>query len=87
MTQPTQARKPARLVKDKPIALRLTADELADADRIAKEQGRSKSAHGRQCYLAGKELLFPDQQTSSPRKRVKRGGGGNPAPASSLSAA
>lgn len=82
MTQRNPTRKPAeRLVKDKPIPLRLIKSDRADAERIAKKQGCSLSAHARECYLLGKSILFP-LSTSSPRKRVKRGGGGNPAPAS-----
>lgn len=87
MTHKHTSRNPAGLATTKPIALRLMPDELADAQRISSEQGLSKSALGRQCYLAGKEILFPDRQTSLPRKRLKRGGGGNPAPTSSLSLA
>jgi hypothetical protein len=81
------SRNPAGLATSKPIALRLMPDELADAQRISSEQGLSKSALGRQCYLAGKELLFPDSETSLPRKRLKRGGGSTPAPTSSFSMA
>jgi hypothetical protein len=80
MTQQDASRKPARLVKEKPIALRLTQDELADAERIAAQEGMSKSAHGRKCYLLGKSILYPSSPQPAtkpvPRKRVTRGSGG-----------
>lgn len=77
------SRNPSGLVTAKPIALRLMPAELKDAERIAAEQHCSLASHARRCYLAGKSVLFP-VETSSPRKRLKRGGGGNPAPTSSL---
>lgn len=86
MTQPKPTRNPAGLVKERPIALRLMPDELADAERISSEERQSESLHARQCYLAGKAILYPpvskSTSSTSPRKRVKRGNGGSPVPAS-----
>lgn len=82
------SRNPAGIVKAKPIALRLMPDERADAKRIAQEQGCSLSAHGRECYLAGKKLLQSSPPSPTPpRKRPKRGGGGSPPRGSSVSLA
>lgn len=42
-----------RLVIEKPIALRMTAQELEQVNRLAQEQGRSLSNMVRQICLAG----------------------------------
>jgi len=41
----------------KPIALRLMPEERANAERLSKQLGRTKSAFARDAYLAGVELI------------------------------
>ena len=60
MKTPT-TRNPIGIVKRKPIALRLTADELAEAERAAKVTGCSKSLLGRKAFLLGLPLLLAQE--------------------------
>lgn len=48
---------PEGLVSDKPIAMRLMPAELADAERIAKDIGVSKSHLARMAFLKGLPLV------------------------------
>lgn len=57
MTQPKHARNPSGLATKTPIALRLMPGELADAKRIAAQQGLSQSALARRAYLKGLPLV------------------------------
>lgn len=43
----------ARLVIEKPIALRMTAQELEQVNRLAQEQGRSLSNMNSDCLVLG----------------------------------
>lgn len=50
-------RNPQGVVKDKPIALRLMPDELAEAQQVAEKAGCSKSSLARAAYLRGLPLV------------------------------
>lgn len=52
-------RNPKGIIKGKPIALRLTADELAAADAAAIVTGCTKSALARNAFLIGLPLVCP----------------------------
>lgn len=56
-------RNPHGTVKNRPIALRLMPEELAEADELSSLSGRSKSSLARDAYLKGiklvKESLLP----------------------------
>lgn len=60
MPKRTTARNPKGVVTTKPIALRLMPGELADAKRIAKNKGCSRSSLAREAYLAGLPLVTAD---------------------------
>ncbi len=55
----------ARLVIEKPIALRMTAQELEQVNRLAQEQGRSLSNMVRQICLAGLSQMQGDTKASA----------------------
>ena len=55
----------ARLVIGKPIALRMTAQELEQVNRLAQEQGRSLSNMVRQICLAGLSQMQGDTKASA----------------------
>ncbi len=86
--QGKKERNPSGLATKKPIALRLMPNELEQAATLAKESGVSKSAHARQCYLKGREMLYPEFDPSSkPRAKrgISRGGAAKSRAAASLS--
>lgn len=66
MKHQTTRRNPDGIEKTKPIALRLMPSERANAERIAKKAGVSKSSLARQAYLNGlpKTLRELDVETA-----------------------
>lgn len=65
MKQQPPSRNPAGLATKKPIALRLMPGELADAERIAAEEGLSKSALARKAYLKGLPLVAKPKKSKT----------------------
>ena len=63
MTQQTRSRNPTGIEKDKPIALRLMANERKEAIAMSKVKKQSQSAFARVCYLAGFNLLFGERKS------------------------
>lgn len=64
MSGKPHSRNPAGLATEKPIALRLMPRELADASRIAKKHGLSKSSLARQAFLAGLPLVLQGMESA-----------------------
>ena len=58
-------RNPSGLATNKPIALRLMPDELANAERIAAAMNISKSNLARQAYLVGLPIVTCDLSSPS----------------------
>lgn len=63
MSVKSPSRNPAGIVKNKPIALRLMPKELADAERIARKHGLSRSALARQAFIAGLPITEEQLET------------------------
>lgn len=57
MKQHGPSRNPAGIVTGKPIALRLMPEELAEAERIARKQGLSRSALARKAFMVGLPIV------------------------------
>ena len=56
MTTP-RSRAPNGVMSDKPVAMRLTADEKAGLGDMAQQQNRSKSSLARLIYLRGLQAM------------------------------
>lgn len=73
---------PEGLVSDKPIAMRLMPQELAEADRIAKRINVSKSHLARMAFLIGLPLV---SKSSAAHPSADLSGGEAPASPAALS--
>lgn len=78
-------RNPAGVTLAKPIPLRLGKENRAVAEKLAGKD-KTLSAHAYECYIAGRDVLFPDLSSSPRAKRgIARGGAANHRAAASLS--
>ena len=79
-------RNPRGLEKNKPIALRLMPEELANAERVAADLNISKSALARRAYLEGISRVSSSAGPSPAGVADFSGGGGIPSTAGLSSA-
>lgn len=73
MTKQPKSRNPAGLATKKPIALRLTPCDRAEAVRISEKLGVSMSLLAYRAYRAGLPMVTCQETEPSSKARAKRG--------------